>query len=434
MGHLHRDPPNLISHPEPSRTWPFETSSASASEPSGTLSAMCTGQLSNFVCYLHRNHPELHGPSAPGPSELDQPSGTLQNLTVRDLIKHLHRNPPELCLLCAPDSSATLSAICTGTIRNFMGHLHRDPPNLISHPEPSRTWPFETSSGICIGTLRNFVCYVHLHRNHPELHRPSAPGPSELDQPSGTLQNLTVRDLIRHLHRNPPELCLLCAPDSSATLSAICTGTIRNFMGHLHRDPPNLISHPEPSRTWPFETSSGICIGTLRNFVCYVHRTAQQLCLLSAPEPSGTSWAICTGTLRTWSAIRNPPASHQPSTPEPSRTSSAFCPEPSVPEPFGTLSTICTRNLRNFISFLRRNPPEPHQPYAPEPLSAICTGTLRNFISQLPRNCPEPHQPSAPEPSGTSSAICTGRLRNPPEPSPEPGVAAAPDRTRAFLG
>ena len=31
--------------------------------------------------------------------------------------------------------------------------------------------------------------------------------------------------------------------------------------------------------------------------VCYMHRTAQQLCLLSAP--SGTSWAICTGTLRT---------------------------------------------------------------------------------------------------------------------------------------
>ena len=297
-------------------------------------------------------------------------------------------------------------------------------------PEPSGTlFP------MCTGQLSNFVCY--LHRNHPELHGPSAPGLPELDQPSGTLQNLTVRDLIRHLHRNPPELCLLCAPDSSATLSAICTGTIRNFMGHLHRDSQNLISHPEPSRTWPFETSSGICIGTLRNFVCYVHRTAQQLCLLSAPEPSGTSWAICTGTLRTWSAIRNPPASHRPSTPEPSRTSSAFCPEPSAPVPFGTLSAICTRTCRNFISFLPRNPPEPHQPSAPEPsgtLSAICTGTLRNFISQLPRNCAEPYQPSAPEPSGTSSAICTGRLRNPPEPSPEPGVAAAPDRTRAFLG
>ena len=125
----------------------------------------------------------------------------------------------------------------------------------------------------------------------------------------------------------------------------------------------------------------GFCTGALRNFVCYVHRTAQQLCLLSAPEPSGTSWAICTGTLRTWSAIRNPPASHPPSTPEPPRTSSVFCPEPSTPEPFGTLSEICTRTLRNFISFLPRNPPEPHQPSAPEPS--------------------EPHQQSAPEGSGT---------------------------------
>ena len=163
----------------------------------------------------------------------------------------------------------------------------------------------------------------------------------------------SLEDLGRFLYRSPPELCLLCAPDSSATFSAICAGTIRNFMGHLHRDPPNLISHPE---------------------------------------------------------LRNPPASHQPSTPEPSRTSSAFCPEPSAPKPFRTLSATCTRTLRNFISFLPRNPPEPHQPSAPErsgTLSAICTGTLRNFISQLPRishlrrNPPEPHQQSAPEGSGT---------------------------------
>ena len=71
---------------------------------------------------------------------------------------------------------------------------------------------------------------------------------------------------------------------------------------------------------------------------------------------------------------------------------------------------------------LARNLLEPHQPSAPEPSG--------------------PHQLSAPEPSGTSSAICTGTLRNlishlrrnPPEPSPEPAVAAAPDRTRAILG
>ena len=66
---------------------------------------------------------------------------------------------------------------------------------------------------------------------------------------------------------------------------------------------------------------------------------------------------------------------------------------------------------------LPRNLLEPHQPSAPEPLDLICF---------LPRNPPEPwlictgalpnppelHQLSAPEPSGTSSAICTGTLRN----------------------
>ena len=52
------------------------------------------------------------------------------------------------------------------------------------------------------------------------------------------------------------------------------------------------------------------------------------------------------------------------------------------------------------------------------------------------------HKASAPEPSGASQGICTGTLRNltrylhqnPPEPCPEPGVEAAPDRTRANLG
>ena len=199
------------------------------------------------------------------------------------------------------------------------------------------------------------------------------------------------------------------------------------------------------------------CTEALRNFLCYVHRTAQQLCLLFAPEPSGTSWAICTGTLRTGSAIRNPP--------EPDRSRPHQAP---APEPSGILSALYTGQLSNFVCYLHRNhpefhgpsspgpfwsPPASHQPSTPEPsrtssafcpepsapeasgtLSAICTGTLRNFINQLPRNCAEPHQPSAPEPSGTSSTICTGRLRNPPETFAEPGVAAAPDRTRAFLG
>ena len=108
-----------------------------------------------------------------------------------------------------------------------------------------------------------------------------------------------------------------------------------------------------------------------------------------------------------------------------------------VPEPSGTLFAMCTgtfqnlirylpRNPRNLISFLVRNPPEPRQPSVPDPAgtaSAICTGTIRNhpepytgtirnLISHLHRNRPEPHQLSAPEPSGTSSAFCTGTLRN----------------------
>ena len=264
----------------------------------------------------------------------------------------------------------------------------------------------------------------------------------------------SLEDLGRILYRNPSELCLLCATDTSATLSAI-------------------VSAPEPSGTSPpaepepSGTSPAICTKTVRKLVCFLplsHRTLHKPCLLSAPEPSEphqpsgtlqnlvcttpfkTSSAICTGTL--WNFIShlhwNPPELHQPSAPEPSGISSA----------------ICTRTLRNFISFLRHNPPELHQLCAPEPagtLSAICTGRnslelhqlsppepsgtsssapepYRNLISHLPRNTPERHQPSAPEPSGTSSAICTGTLRNPPEPSPEPGVATAPDRTRAILG
>ena len=136
--------------------------------------------------------------------------------------------------------------------------------------------------------------------------------------------------------------------------------------------------------TRTFWTSSAFCPGTLRNLVCYLHRSLPNPLephQLSAREPSGTSSAICTGT------------------------------------------------VRNLVRFLHRNPPEPHQPSAPAPSgtsSAICTGTLRNLISHLRRNPPEPHQPSAPEPSGTH--------RNPPEPSPELAVAAAPDRTRAILG
>ena len=100
-------------------------------------------------------------------------------------------------------------------------------------------------------------------------------------------------------------------------------------------------------------------------------------------------------------------------------------------------SCVIPNSLEDLGKFLYRNPPELCLLCAPDTsatLSAICTGTLWNLISILPQNPPEPCLLSAPEPSGSLSAICTGRLRNPPEPSPEPGVATAPDSTRAALG
>ena len=193
---------------------------------------------------------------------------------------------------------------------------------------------------------------------------------------------------------------------------------------------------------WPptaWKILEGFCTRTLRNCVCCLHRTPQQLCLLSAPEPSEPHQP--SGTLQNLAPDRSKP--HQRSASEPS----------------GTLVAICTRTLQNFISHLHQNPPQTcvltaPQPFgtssaicnnppelcclpAPEPSrtsSAIPVGTLRNLscrnlISFLPRNSPEPCLLSAPEPSGTSYL-----RRNPPEPSPEPSVAAAPDRTRAILG
>ena len=210
----------------------------------------------------------------------------------------------------------------------------------------------------------------------------------------------SLEDLGRTLYRNPSELWLLCATDTSATLSAICTRTIRNFTAcwtrtfrnlasYLHQNSPEacLLSAIMPSNS-P-QTLLAICTGTLRNFISHLHQNPPEPCLLSAPEPAGTLSAICTG--------RNSLELYQLSPPEPSGTSSPFF----------------TGTLGNLI---------------------ICTGTLRNLSSHLPRSTPERHQPSAPEPSGTSSAICTGTLRNPPEPSPEPAVATAPDRTKAILG
>ena len=135
----------------------------------------------------------------------------------------------------------------------------------------------------------------------------------------------------------------------------------------------------------------------------------------SAPEPSGTSQGICTGTLRnlTKHLLRQ-------NTPEPHKVS--------APEPSGTSQGICPGTLRNLTAHLHLDPPEPHQVPAP----SICIVTLRNLTEYLHRKLPEPHKVSAqsslsrylhrnplephelsaPEPPGTSRGICTRTLRN----------------------
>jgi len=61
--------------------------------------------------------------------------------------------------------------------------------------------------------------------------------------------------------------------------------------------------------------------------------------------------------------------------------------EASAPEPSGTSQGICTGTLRNFTKhLLRRNPPEPHKVSALEPSGTsqgICPGTLRNLTTHL---------------------------------------------------
>ena len=134
-------------------------------------------------------------------------------------------------------------------------------------------------------------------------------------------------------------------------------------------------------------------------------------------------------------------------------------PEPyrAAPEPSGTSPAICTGTLRNLTRYLHRSPPNPHKVLYlhRNPPERICTRTLRNLNRYPYRNPPEPHQVSAPEPSRTSPAICTGTLwnllnrylhRNLPEPHqvspPEPSVSAPEtlqnltmvSRTRASLG
>ena len=199
-------------------------------------------------------------------------------------------------------------------------------------------------------------------------------------------------------------------PEPSGSLSAMCTRHLTNSVYYLHwnHPEPHRPSEPEPSGT------SLAMTRTVRKLVSFchfatelstnraycLHRKPLQPCLLSAPrsapEPSGTSSAICTGTLRNLishlpGTLRNlishlhenPPEPHQPSAPETSGTSSTICPEPA-----GTSSAICTGTLRNLVCYLHRNPPELHQPFAPEPAGTL-RNLLRNLVLQLHRIAPE---------------------------------------------
>ena len=251
--------------------------------------------------------------------------------SLEDLGRILYRNPPELCLLCATDTSATLSAICTRTIRNFTAFWTRTFRNLTSHlvqnsPEAgllSANMPSnspQTLLAICTGTLRTSSAIW----NPPEpcLHH-------------------TVRNLISHLHRTPPEFHQPSAPEPSG-----------NFISFLRHNPPEL---HQPSAPEPSGTSSAICTGTRPNLVCYLHRT----------ELSGTSSAFSTGTLRNLISYlpRNSPEPHQPSAPEPWEFH-----QPSAPEGSGTL-----RNLfRNLVLQLHRIAPELF--WAKDPIASLAVG------------------------------------------------------------
>ena len=233
---------------------------------------MCNKHLSNSVCYLRQNHPELHC--------------------------LLNQNLPEPHQLSAPKQSGSLSAFCHYAIElstNLAYYLRRNPPNLISHPEPSaphRSKPHQlaapepsgTSSAICTKALRNFISFLrrilqnfisHLLWNPPEFHQPSAPEPSE-----------------------PAEPCLLSAPD----------GTLWNFINFLHRNPPeppapecrepHQLSPPEPSGTSSSAPEpSGTLRNLLRNLLLQLRRIAPEL--FWAKDPIAT---FAVGKIRTWSS------------------------------------------------------------------------------------------------------------------------------------
>ena len=243
---------------------------------------------------------------------------------------------------------------------------------------------------------------------------------------AGSFRNLWM------LHRNLPEHNLDGAPNLQKPDVDIAPELSGSFSGTTPGSRASLGWRPRTKPSFAVGELSAYAIkniGTLWNFTKHLHQNPPEPLKVSAP---GTSPAVCTGAL--WNLTRylrqNPP------------------------EP-------CKRNLLEPLKVSARNLPEPHHSSSPEPLGTqvsapetsetspgIRTKTLQNPTKSLHRkllertcNPPEPHELSAPEPSGTSPAVCTGALRNltrylhrkSPEPCPEPGVEAAPDRTGANL-
>jgi len=83
--------------------------------------------------------------------------------------------------------------------------------------------------------------------------------------------------LLRNLLRNP-------------VLTIICPETLRNLTTHLHLDPPepHQVAAPETSGNSQgicTGTLRNLCTGTLRNITEYVHRKLPEPHKVSAPEP-----------------------------------------------------------------------------------------------------------------------------------------------------
>ena len=152
---------------------------------------------------------------------------------LRNLKKHnrktgmvFEKHKETLKLMCYPQQ--------LGRSWKVFGHLPQNPPEpcLLSAPELSGT-----SSAICPGTLRNLIS--NLPRNSPKPHQPSAP------EPSGTLQNL-LRNLLRNLvlqpHRIAPELFWAKDPIASVAVGENHPPWQINIINETWRKPTNRYS------------------------------------------------------------------------------------------------------------------------------------------------------------------------------------------------